>query len=116
MLKRNNIKGLPEGRKYFTEYLYSDSHPWVEVKRTAKTITIVPVQVKMDPEWENKMDFHPGGFVGHMANQSEQTWLFDSIDEDGYKVVIRKNNRDQWVHKGRVYGEDVAVEFHDYNF
>ena len=57
-----------------------------------KTVKLAKVNVKPDPEWKEKMDFRPGGFCGHMANQSEQTWLFDSIDETNL-VSVRKNKK-----------------------
>ena len=49
-----NIKGLPKGPTYFTEYGYSESYPWVEVRRTAKTVVLAKVRVTTDPEWIEK--------------------------------------------------------------
>ena len=109
---KTNIKGLPEGRTYFTEYGYSQSYTWVEVKRTAKTVTLAKVNVARDPEWVPVM--HPGGFAARCSNQSEQTWLFSSINHDHTKVV-RLNKRGKWAHKGVRFEEDRAVEFYDYN-
>lgn len=109
-----NIKGLPEGRKYFTEVGYSDRHPWVEMKRTAKTITIARVLVEADPEWLAEKDFTPGGFFGHCSNQNEQTWLFGFVDEHDTRTI--RMTRRGWAEKGVRYLEDRAVEFYDYNF
>ena len=106
-----NIKNLPEGI-YFTEIGYSQSYPWVEVSRTAKTVTLAKVNVTKDPDWKPKM--HPGGFSAHCSNQSDQTWLFDSINED-YTKTIRQTNKG-WAHKGVRFSEDRAIEFYDYNF
>lgn len=108
-----NIKNLPEG-KYFTEIGYSQSYPWVEVKRTEKTVTLARVNVAGDPEWAAKIKMHTGGFAAHCSNQSEQTWLFASVDEN-HQITIRKTKRG-WSRKGVRFTEDRAVEFYDYNF
>jgi hypothetical protein len=112
-MTKTNIKGLPEG-KYWTEYGYSQSYPWIEIARTEKTVTLAKVKTKNDPEWLAKREFIPGGFCGHVPNQSEQTWLFDGINVENVKK-IRKTKRG-WSHKGVVFREDRAIEFYDYNF
>lgn len=113
MTTKTNIKNLPEG-KYFTECMYSDSHAWVEINRTDKTVTVVAVEVKPDPEWDAKKEFYPGGFCGHMANQNEQTWLFAGFN---YGIVRKlRMTKKGWSCKGTRFMEDVAREFHDYNF
>lgn len=114
-----NIKNLPEGRTYFTEIGYSQSYPWVEIRRTAKTVTLAKVNVKRDPEWKPEM--HPGGFVAHCSNQGEQTWLFDSIDEEVTRTVRRVKScyageDEMWGRKGVKFVEGRAREFYDYNF
>lgn len=114
MTLSTNIKNLPEGRTYFTEYGYSQSYPWVEIKRTAKTVTLAKVIVATDPEWIAKREFHAGGFCGHCSNQSEQTWLFDSIDETR-TITIRATKRG-WSRGETLFRENVAREFYDYNF
>lgn len=109
-----NIKNLPENRTYFTECGYSQQYPWVEIKRTAKTVTVAKVNVAPDPEWKPEMI--PGGFCAHCTNQSKQTWLFDSISED-YTRTIRLNKNGEYRFKSSTkYIEDRAVEFYDYNF
>jgi len=111
-MTETNIKNLPEGRTYWTEYGYSQSYPWVEVKRTEKTVTLAKVYVDKDPEW--KPNIIPGGFFGHCDNQHDQTWLFKEIRDD-HTVIIRKTKRG-WSHKGVSFVPDRAVEFYDYNF
>lgn len=107
-----NIKNLPEGRNYFTEKGYSQLYPWVEVRRTAHTVTLAKVDVKADPEW--KPEILPGGFAGHCTNQHRQTWEFDRIDE-GRQVVISMTKRG-WARKGAHFIEGQAREFYDWNF
>ena len=109
---KTNIKGLPEGRIYFTEKGYSQTYPWVQVARTAKTVTLHKVNVQADPEW--KPEIIPGGFSGHCTNQSEQTWLFGGIDAER-EITIRMTNRG-WERRGAMFIENVAREFYDYNF
>lgn len=113
MVTQTNIKNLPEDRKYFTEVGYSQTYPWVEIKRTAQTVTLAKVNVGPDPEW--KPNILPGGFAGHCTNQGQQTWMFAGIDQTNTRV-IRKNLKGNWVHKGVRFVEDVAREFYDYNF
>lgn len=108
---QTNIKSLPEG-KYFTEYGYSQSYPWVEVSRTEKTATLARVVVTADPDW--KPEITSGGFCGHCTNQSDQTWMFKGIDVTDM-VTIRRTKLG-WSRKGVKFREDQAIEFYDYNF
>lgn len=114
-----NIKNLPtdNNEKYFTELMYSDRHAYVVVDQSAsgRTLTIARIEVKPDPEWKEKMEFYPGGFCGHVANQNQQTWLFDRVNTDNIRKV-RKNKKGQWACRGVRFAEDQATEFYDYNF
>jgi len=112
---QTNIKNLPEGRRYWTEYGYSQSYPWVEVRRTEKTVVLAKVEVDKDPEWGAKKQFYPGGFCGHTPNQEEQTWIFKAIREDATKTV-RLSKRGKWQRKGVTFHPDRARYFYDYNF
>ena len=112
-MTKTNIKNLPAG-EYFTECMWSDSHAWVVVSRTAKTIKVAAVEVDADPEWKAKQIFHVGGFCGHMENQNEQTWVFARVRDDITRT-IRMTKRG-WASHGTRYMEGVAREFHDYNF
>lgn len=109
-----NIKGLPEEANYFTEICYSDAHPYVEVKRTAKTVTLARVNVETDPDWIAKKQFYPGGFFGHTPNQHDQTWLFKSVGKPTVRVF--KTKKGTWASKGVRFAEGRATEFYDYNF
>jgi len=111
-MTNTNIKNLPAGNTYFSECGYSDTRVWVEVKRTAKTVTLAPVEVERDPEW--KPDFSVGGFAGHCNNQSDQTWLFDHID---YRInrTVRMTIKG-WSYRGITFVENTARYLYDYNF
>lgn len=108
---KGNIKNLPAG-DYFTEIGYSQSYPWVVIKRTPKTATLAKVNVKADPDW--KPEFSDGGFVANCSNQSDQTWLFDSVNENYTKTVRLSKNG--WTSKGTKFVEDLASHYYDYNF
>lgn len=115
-----NIKNLPlflesTPLNYFTEIGWSQSYPWVEVKRTAKSVTLMKVDVKGDPEWQAKKQFIPGGFCGHTPNQSEQTWLFDKFNKNKTTRIFM-TKRGTWKRKGVKFVEGSAREFYDYNF
>lgn len=110
-MTQTNIKNLPAGN-YFTECGYSERYPWVEIKRTAQTVTLAKVMVRADPDWKPEMI--PGGFAAHCTNQSEQTWIFDKVNK-AHQLVIRRTSKG-WSHKGIRFLEGVAREFYDYNF
>jgi len=112
MITNTNIKNLPQNANYFTEHLYTDARVWVEVKRTATTVTLAEVVTKKDPDW--KPDFHVGGFAAHCANQSQQTWLFDRINYDATRTV--RMTKRGWAYKGTKFSEGKARRFYDYNF
>lgn len=112
MTTSTNIKNLPADREYFTERGYSQSYPWVVVKRTAKTVTLAAVEVTPDPEW--KAEVLPGGFVGHCVNQHEQTWIFSHIDMNHTKVI--RNTKRGWRLRDVPFTEGRATHFYDYNF
>lgn len=112
MTTSTNIKNLPENAKYMTMLCYSDAKPYVVVKETAKTKVLSPVLVERDPDWKPEM--HPGGFAAHCSNQSEQTWLYDGVDEE-MQIRVYKTKRG-WGWKGTRFAEDRATYFYDYNF
>ena len=109
-MTKTNIKNLPEG-KYFTEIGYSQSYPWVMIKRTDKTVTLARVLVDKDPAFVPNII--PGGFAGHCDNQSGQTWLYKGISQRETKTI--RLTKKGWSHQGVRFWEDVAREFYDWN-
>ena len=105
-----NIKNLPEGN-YFTEIGYSQQYPWIEVKRTATTVTLARVMVQKDPEWQP--EFVTGGFCAHCTNQHAQTWMFLKISDSQIKVRKTKLG---WSYQGVKFIEGRAREFFDWNY
>ena len=110
-MTKTNIKNLPEG-KYSTEIGYSQSYPWVMIKRTDKTVTLARVLVDKDPAFVPNII--PGGFAGHCDNQSDQTWLYKGISQRETKTI--RLTKKGWSHQGVRFWEDVAREFYDWNF
>ena len=113
-----NVKNAPVGR-YFTQHGYSQSYPWIVVGESAsgKTLTLARVDTDADPEWKAKMDWHVGGFAGHLANQEDQTWLFKGVCPMR-KVSIRQSKKGGWVGNGERFTEakNGPFYFYDYNF
>ena len=95
--------------------LYSDSHAYTIIARTAKTITIQRDKAAL------KKDFKPeivvGGFAGHCMNQNEQEYDYER-NPKGETMVIRWSEKNQrWsAPKGYRYVSLGRHEFYDYNF
>jgi hypothetical protein len=100
---------------YANELGWTDVTPYEVVEvRTENKMMIRRMATERDPTW--KMDFHPGGFVGHVANDREQRW-FITPDPEAPVFAIRLNKsgwRDKWGNRYRV--EDKPHKFHDHNF
>lgn len=100
------------------EYLnisgWSDTTPYKVIARTAKTITIAPVECERDPSW--KPNFNIGGFAANCSNQEGQRWFYKDPGEDA--PTCRAN----WTKKGwkSPYGigrrADRPFKYYDYNF
>lgn len=110
-----NVKNAPEAF-YFKRHGYSQTYPYVLVKKSesGKTATLKQVRTANDPDW--KPEFHVGGFAGHCSNQSDQTWLYNGLDD--YEIKVRKNKDGIWVRHGEKYTEDYngPTYYYDYNF
>jgi len=107
---------------YLTKTGYSQSYPFKVVGQSAsgKTLHLKPVKVARDPEWQPEM--HPGGFAAHCSNQSDQTWLYDGVEDDApvTKVRLKKSRYGGsdllWGSKYSEFIAGGAVYFYDYNF
>ena len=97
-----------------TVHFYTDAHAYTIIRRTAKTLTLRRCKATLDPNF--KPNFIPGGFAGHVTNQSEQRYTYDE-DENG---SVRRANWSEKKH-GFYVGRELSVspgrhEFYDYNF
>ena len=110
-----NVKNAPEAI-YFKRHGYSQTYPYVLVRKTesGKTAYLKPVKTIGDPEW--KPNILPGGFCGHCDNQHAQTWLYDGIEDR--EIMVRKSKNGTWVRMGERFTEDFngPTYFYDYNF
>ena len=101
-----------ETERLFTYYSYSDKVPYLQIKRTNKTVTLVRIRTKVDPQWKEAMNWVSGGFAGQCTNQGSQTWLFKDLDADN-PITIHWSGRG-WG-KGK-FRRGHAIKFYDYNF
>jgi hypothetical protein len=111
---------LIDGETNMTNYAnhigYSDVDPFEVVKIISdKTVEIRAMEAERDDSV--KLEFIPGGFSAHCANQSEQKWTIFSNKENP-TIRIRLNKKDQWKDKfGRRFVlSDTPRKFYDYNF
>ena len=95
--------------------LYSDSHAYTIIARTAKTITIQRDEATL------KKDFKPemvaGGFSAICTNQNDQEYDYER-NPKGQTMVIRWSEKNQrWsAPKGYTRVSLGRHEFYDYNF
>ena len=106
-----------EIKKYANHAMYTDVNPY-EVVRTISPIC-VEVRAMRTEQISVPKDFHPGGFVGHFAdNRSGQKYNYFS-DETAPVFRIRWSERKrQWQSpsKCRFVMSDAPYKFYDYNF
>jgi len=94
---------------------YSDVEPYEVIRVVSeKAVDVRAMKAELDPSWE--MDWKPGGFAGHVANNSGQKWIVEPNPEgEVLRVRLRKNG--QWHSKlGRHVPADEPRKFFDYNF
>lgn len=96
-----------------TAHLYTDSHAYSIVKRTAKTITLQRDKATLKKNW--KPDMIPGGFSAYCTSQHSQEYDYEK-DPDGVVVTCRWSEKyHNYVYKGlTIY--PGRHEFYDYNF
>lgn len=98
-----------------TIHHYSDASAYtiVAVSKSGKQITLQADNAILDPNF--RPDFHPGGFVGHVSNQNEQTYAYSrNLEAPLIKARLHKDGR-FYVGSSRV-GIGYRSAFHDYNF
>ena len=101
--------------------LYANKCGWTDVDpcevvevRTDNKMMIRHMTAERDPTW--KMDFRPGGFFGHVANDRDQKW-FIKPNPDLPVFAIRKHKNGKWFdkHGNRYSIADKPHKFHDHN-
>ena len=101
---------------YANRHGYSDVEPFEIIRRiSAKTMEVRGMSCQRDPTW--KMDFVPGGFLGHVANQETQKWIISSDNEARIvRIRLRKDGRWYDSYGSRYVPNDKPIRFYDYNF
>ena len=98
---------------------YSDCNPFEVVKIVSDNcVEIRPMKAKPCPKWKEKMEWHAGGFAGHLANQWDQEWILEP-DEDAPVERIRWHKAKGRWGQGRYMAYvmcDKPYKFYDYNF
>ena len=96
-----------------TIYLFTDSHAYTVIKRTAKTITVRRDKATLDPDFVPEII--PGGFAGHCINQADQKWSYERDPEGKTKTIHWSDKLGRFAY----LGEPIGIgrhEFYDYNF
>lgn len=94
--------------------LYSDSHAYTVIKRTAKTITLQRDKATLDPNF--KPEIIVGGFAGHCTNQNEQSYSYKA-DPNGSIIKLSWSEKmGGWKTPYNKIARLGRHEFYDYNF
>ena len=109
------MKNTIEGKKYANLHLYSDVNPYeiIEV-RTPNKIMVREMDAEKDKSV--KLEFHPGGFCGHVSNQEKQKWFYKSNDKYPLEALRKHKDGFFWNNNGKFILNDEPIKFHDYNF
>jgi len=103
--------------KLYANYCgYTDVNPYEVVEvRTENKMMVRAMDAVIDPAW--KMDFYPGGFFGHVANDRDQKWIITANPANPV-FAIRKHKNGKWFSKGgsRFNIADKPHKFYDHNF
>ena len=102
--------------KYANQIGYTDVHPFEVVRIVSdKTVEVRAMEAVRDDSV--KLDFIPGVFSAHCANQSEQKWIITSDESNPvFRVRLSKNRGWQDKYGQRFSMADAPRKFYDYNF
>lgn len=120
-IERIKIELLPNDKKYFSEYLYTDVHAYEVIEQRTPDMYIVRrLHAELTDESSNALreSFEPGGFFGHFNNGCQE-WTFTS-DENNPLITIRRHKNGCFYAPKKRYCpfimHDEPYEFYDYNF
>ena len=115
------IELLPNDKKFFTEYLYSDAHAYEIIEQRTPDMYIVRrlnAEITEEASKALKESFIPGGFCGHFDN-SLQEWTFSSNEKNPLITIRRHKNGKFYAPNTRTCPfimHDAPYEHYDYNF
>jgi hypothetical protein len=108
------VNRSPKNFKFANMHGWSDVHAY-EIVRVVSEKQII-VRRMTATKIPFKMDFHPGGFVGHVANQNEQKHTYASNPEAQEIRAYRRKDGYFYSDYGRHALSNEPYEFYDYNF
>lgn len=95
-----------------TVHIGSDASAWTVVSRTPKTMWLQGDTATLDPDF--KPDFHPGGFVGHVSNQHQQSYTYERNPQGPKcKAILTQKG---WRTTAGLPVSAGRRAFYDYNF
>jgi hypothetical protein len=106
--------GMGATRVWWTD---SDACEVVAVSKTGTRITLRPMKATLDrTKWTP--DFHPGGFVGHVANDRDQVYILEQDPTAKTFVATWAPKKGKYTSGScRVYVRlHAGTQFHDNNF
>lgn len=92
---------------------WTDKEAYTIIKRTAKTLTLRRCKAKLNPDF--KPEFIPGGFVGTVINQHEQTYSYEE-DPEGQVITAYWSEKEKGFYWHGLHVIAGRHEFYDYNF
>lgn len=105
------------GRAQYANRLgWSDVEPY-EIVNTVSARTLEVREMNAERDETFKLEWIPGGFAGHAANQHEQRWTISS-NPDAKVIRIRMHKDGRWYDsfRNRYALSDTPRKFYDYNF
>lgn len=110
-------KPIVDGFGYANKWVGSDCDPY-EIVEVLSDRKIVVRAMASSPDPSFVMQWNPGGFAAHLANNQDQKWLIESV-ETGALVTLTKRRDGKW----KAEGTDVEFvlasmpqKFYDWNF
>lgn len=112
---------LPNDKKFFTEFLYTDAHAYEVIEQKTENCYVVR-QFNVELTAEAKKDlmesFEPGGFCGHFDNGCQE-WIYTS-NENNPLITIRRHKNGKFYRSNTNTCPFVMMnepyEHYDYNF
>lgn len=92
---------------------WTDKEAYTIIKHTAKTLTMRRCKATRDPAFVPEII--PGGFVGHVVNNNEQTYTYEE-DPDGQVIVAHWSEKKHGFYWHGLHIIPGRHEFYDYNF
>ncbi len=97
-----------------TMHYYTDAEAFTIVKRTAKTLTLRKCKATLSPDF--KPEFVPGGFLGTVINQHEQSYTYEEDEHGVLRKAYWSDAKQGFYVGGCLRCTKGRHKFYDYNF